>query len=486
MDSIVLKFQTAENVVDINVDDVDKVMWIDLIIEYEELFRKNGYMMPKYPSFHYCYNKKDVKITSDSDLMSKLDRIGGSKKVITVYVGSVETPSECVVAARNLTESLKNKPNMHYSLSPPMKNNQSFDVGTSDMPDVSPPRINETLIDNWERIEEEASGCKTHKKKGKGGRGNPKPRVKLPDQRSLLTNEPLTLADTTTFSNAPLLEKTTLNPTSSNNTTLIVHKIPKTTAARKGLLNTPYEKEAQVITEEEFNRRFEHGETLRPEMNADIGDEDLDIYFERGGVSDEEEQEFGEIIDNYDAYASDVWKTELLDDDTYVSKMYKNGEFAENVEFGSIVLKPWMIFTDKAHFLSVLRDYSIQSGFAIVVDRSSPTRFTVQCLELNCNWRIHSSVLPDGTTWAIKSIKDSEHTCRGLDERNPLVNVKWAASKLIDDIRANNDITGKTLNDLLWTRYGVQMATSTLYKMRSIALREINGGHDESYGHLPR
>ncbi|XP_021728305.1 uncharacterized protein LOC110695365 [Chenopodium quinoa] len=145
-----------------------------------------------------------------------------------------------------------------------------------------------------------------------------------------------------------------------------------------------------------------------------------------------------------------------------------------------------MIFTDKAHFLSVLRDYCIQSGFAIVVDRSSPTSFTAQCLELNCNWRIHSSVLPDGTTWAIKSIKDSEHTCRGLYERNPLVNVKCAASKLIDDIRANNDITGKTLNDLLWTRYGVQMATSTLYKMRSIALREINGGHDESYGHLPR
>ncbi|XP_021723907.1 uncharacterized protein LOC110691293 [Chenopodium quinoa] len=191
------------------------------------------------------------------------------------------------------------------------------------------------------------------------------------------------------------------------------------------------------------------------------------------------------LIANYDAYASDVWQTELLDDDTYVSKMYKNGEFAKNVKFGSIVLKPWIIFTDKAHFQFVLRDYCIQSGFAIVVDRSSPTRFTTQCLELNCNWRIHSSVLPDGTTWAIKSIKDSDHTCRGLDERNPLVNVKWAVSKLIDDIRANNGIIGKNLNDLLWTRYGVQMATSTLYKMRSIALLEINGGHDESYGHLP-
>src|SRR6185437_15406937 len=30
------------------------------------------------------------------------------------------------------------------------------------------------------------------------------------------------------------------------------------------------------------------------------------------------------------------------------------------------------------------------------------------------------------------------------------------------------------------------MATNTLYKMRGVALKEINGGHDTSYGHLPK
>ncbi|XP_021727825.1 uncharacterized protein LOC110694939 [Chenopodium quinoa] len=166
--------------------------------------------------------------------------------------------------------------------------------------------------------------------------------------------------------------------------------------------------------------------------------------------------------------------------------MYKNGDFVTNAEFGNIVLKPRMIFSDKQHFLSVFTNYCIQCGFAVVVDRSSPKRFTASCLDLNCEWRIHSSRLVDGVTWAIKSIKNFEHTCRGLDERNPLVNVKWAAEKLMEDIRANNDISGKTLNELLWSRYVVKMATSTLYKTKGVALREINGGHDSSYGYLPK
>ncbi|XP_021762539.1 uncharacterized protein LOC110727280 [Chenopodium quinoa] len=145
-----------------------------------------------------------------------------------------------------------------------------------------------------------------------------------------------------------------------------------------------------------------------------------------------------------------------------------------------------MIFSDKEHFMSVFRDYCIQCGFAVVVDRSCPSRFTASCLALNCSWRIHSIRLPDGVTWAIKTIKNPKHTCGGLDERNPLVTVKWAAEKLLEDIRANNDISGKTLNDLLFSRYGVHMATSTLYKMRGVALKEINGGHDNSYGYLPK
>ena len=62
--------------------------------------------------------------------------------------------------------------------------------------------------------------------------------------------------------------------------------------------------------------------------------------------------------------------------------------------------------------------------------------------------------------------------------------VKWAANKLKEDIRANNNIPRKTLKELLKARFGVTLKTSTIFKMRTIALKEINRGHDESYSYL--
>ena len=38
--------------------------------------------------------------------------------------------------------------------------------------------------------------------------------------------------------------------------------------------------------------------------------------------------------------------------------------------------------------------------------------------------------------------------------------VKWAANKLIEDIMANNNISGKTLNEVVEARYGVTLKTS--------------------------
>ena len=62
--------------------------------------------------------------------------------------------------------------------------------------------------------------------------------------------------------------------------------------------------------------------------------------------------------------------------------------------------------------------------------------YTVKCMDINCNWRLLASRLPDGITWAIKKIDNPEHTCRGIDAHNSLVTVEWGANKLIEDIRA--------------------------------------------------
>ena len=74
-----------DNNVDLMIEDIDKVMWIDLINDYEDEFRKKNYEMPEFPTFHYYYRQYEVKIHNDNDLMTMLQRFSKSK-VTYIYI----------------------------------------------------------------------------------------------------------------------------------------------------------------------------------------------------------------------------------------------------------------------------------------------------------------------------------------------------------------------------------------------------------------
>nr|XP_017257309.1 PREDICTED: uncharacterized protein LOC108226826 [Daucus carota subsp. sativus] len=206
-----------------------------------------------------------------------------------------------------------------------------------------------------------------------------------------------------------------------------------------------------------------------------------------GDIPSDEREEINSMPKIKDTWKSSQWHdfVDEQDADDYYQKLYKNGELYTDEEFGKIKLKPWMIFLDKDHFKEKLKDYCVQEGFAINVLWADNTRYTATCYAECCKWRIHSSRLPDGITWAIKKIEPNVHTCRGLETYNPLCDVKWAASKLMEDIRANPDIPGSALNELLFQRYGVYMKKSSLYNMKKLAIEKLYGGHDQSYADLP-
>ncbi|XP_074315350.1 uncharacterized protein LOC141651544 [Silene latifolia] len=140
---------------------------------------------------------------------------------------------------------------------------------------------------------------------------------------------------------------------------------------------------------------------------------------------------------------------------------------------------------DQEHFKDTLRDFCIQEGFHIIIVKADKSKYTAEGATVGCEWRIHASVLQDGTTWAIKSIRAAEHGCNGVKSYNPLANAEWVSKKLIDDIRADPTITGESIQKKLMERYGLNMKKSTLYRMRDKSLKLINGGHDTSYGLLP-
>ncbi|KAL2942636.1 hypothetical protein RDABS01_030986 [Bienertia sinuspersici] len=448
MGDCMLRFCYQDHHVDIVAADIDKVMWIDLINEYEEEFRKKNYVMPEFPSFKYHVNEEPVQIETDFDLMRMLELNKGINPIY-IFVGKLNKISECVQTARQLQCSLKEG------------NTSNKDVyvgGNIEIICRGTETLNFDPGETWEdvQIDIAVNGKKTKTRRP------PKlnPRRKKKDTSKTSNSEPVVvLSQTTSFSNAPLPEQNVI-PSVTNNVPKFHKKIPRTTAVRKGLAT-------QTVTHDEaldgdgygsvhnanaFNNPLEivvHNNAIiggsidgtvrndkkgNGDVEYEVSDNDLD-------KDEGDETEIPTMIeDNYDPYCDEFWQEDVDNDDSYLKRVYNNGEFYKDEGWGKIVLKPWMLFIDKQHFQQ----------------------------------RIHSSRLPDGRTWAIKSIKNAEHTCQGLDDKNPLVSVEWAADKLMDDIKANNDITGPTLNDILRNRYGVVMAKTSLYKMRALALKMIN------------
>ncbi|KAL2931920.1 hypothetical protein RDABS01_037330 [Bienertia sinuspersici] len=219
-------------------------------------------------------------------------------------------------------------------------------------------------------------------------------------------------------------------------------RIPRTTAARKGLLLTRGEANVSRNSEEVITTtNSEHGE---------IEEDNSPMISDHGEM---EEDNTPMIKDDFDPYA-EVSFEDVHDDGNepgavnYLQKLYSNGVLYGNEEYGKIELRPWMLFLEKDHLRSVVREYCIQCGFSVIVEKASNTRYTVRCSAAECGWRLHASRLADDTTWAIKSIQNSEHTCMGLQVNNPM--------------------------------------QSTIYKMKSEALQKIRGGHDVSYSYLPK
>ena len=46
----------------------------------------------------------------------------------------------------------------------------------------------------------------------------------------------------------------------------------------------------------------------------------------------------------------------------------------------------------------VIRNYCIQSGFSVIVDKAGTLRYAVSCSDAKYEWRLHASRLLDGVT----------------------------------------------------------------------------------------
>ncbi|KAL2935805.1 Phosphoribosylformylglycinamidine synthase subunit PurL [Bienertia sinuspersici] len=175
-----------------------------------------------------------------------------------------------------------------------------------------------------------------------------------------------------------------------SNDKLYARKIPKTTAIKRGLWTRSNKYTTKVTTKVVVEDADDSDGSVVPKHPQPSDESDIDVHAPR-------------IEDNWEPSA---WFDFICDDDDddYFSKLYKNGEFYKEKDFGKIILRPWMIFTEKSHFKDTLKDYCIQERVSITVLCADRQRYTVTCVAKYCDWRIHASRLADGATWVIKKI----------------------------------------------------------------------------------
>ncbi|KAL2942723.1 Protein FAR1-RELATED SEQUENCE 8, partial [Bienertia sinuspersici] len=215
-----------------------------------------------------------------------------------------------------------------------------------------------------------------------------------------------------------------------------------------------------------------------------------DDDYVQSDVIDEEDLEDLDLVnefrdeDDVDAPITSKSFEDCLDGSSCFDQLYKNGTVVGEMEFGEVKLEQWMIFSNKEHFLGTFRDFCIQEGFAVRVEKADNVRFTATCIVQDCDWRIHASRLMDGISRAIKSIT-SEHKLCGRLEENPMVSSAWLITHLREDITATPDIPLESLQTLCMNRFRVKVKKSLLYKVRVMTKEKMHGGFAESYGLLP-
>ncbi|KAL2928918.1 Villin-4, partial [Bienertia sinuspersici] len=494
----VLKLHFRSHCYDLVIPDIDKCLLLEIINDMVDGYESNGWELPKFPILQYSYKQKNHHLVDDGTLMKMF--VDKKSKEVDIWVGCLPEPNFIWTLAQETRNSNQEKALLEAKSKkvekiPVRRSSMVFDrdaevvvlEGNGSQNNFPSPPHSEAppVVFNSSPIH------------------NPSVEIIFPNDTQIAnSSQPPQSEEATNQSIVLETSKKTRKP--KFNSFPHGKKMPKSTAIMKGLW-VPQTTSMQVDRGEQS-----HDTAARPRRSLMLSSDAMVEVVEGESDSDSEgdyepqdisgdESDDGNNIDyeeedieglltqnyvdgNWDPLQSNDWCPE---DSGKMTKVFKNADVFEDAEIGDIKLKKWQLFVDKEHFKDSLRDYCIQEGFALVVVKSDNVRYTAECADMRCSWRIHAAILEDGHTWAIKTL-EKNHQCDLNLVNNPMCNCDWAAKKLIEDIRANPDIKGKTMNSLLWERWGLSMATSTLYRMRTIALQLIQGGHDESYTNLPQ
>ncbi|KAK1316217.1 hypothetical protein QJS10_CPA05g01999 [Acorus calamus] len=250
-------------------------------------------------------------------------------------------------------------------------------------------------------------------------------------------------------------------------------------------VHPPPQHDASVQPPSEFNDMVSAAlDNLDPpcEEEFNFGVEDLDVVdvFIRPDselAMSDESKEGEEAYETIEDIVSGTDSDEVSSD-KFESEFVEIDDERPNMNVGSK-------FSNVNHFRGALKQHCIINEFAVVYEKNEKSRVTARCKKRKCIWRIHASVLRDGVTFEVKTLKD-EHTCTSVNKvGNEMATSGWLSNKIVPMLQKTPEIGPSRLRIEIQEKYNLTLPYSRVLHARGKAVEKIHGSSSASYRLIP-
>nr|XP_043630107.1 uncharacterized protein LOC122601410 [Erigeron canadensis] len=138
-------------------------------------------------------------------------------------------------------------------------------------------------------------------------------------------------------------------------------------------------------------------------------------------------------------------------------------------------------FPNVVEFRRALNHHALLNEFEYFIEKSEPRRFTATCVKLECQWRIHASVMQDDITFEVKTLVEV-HTCIRINKGgNKCATQGWIAEVVKDKLKSDGDVSHADLKKWLMKTYGVDVPYLKVYRGKEQAYTDMYGKWDDSF-----
>ncbi|KAJ9535404.1 LOW QUALITY PROTEIN: hypothetical protein OSB04_un001486 [Centaurea solstitialis] len=147
----------------------------------------------------------------------------------------------------------------------------------------------------------------------------------------------------------------------------------------------------------------------------------------------------------------------------------------------SLSMKVNSKFANVIEFRRALNHYAITNEFDYLIVKSDPIRFTARCEKIDCEWKIHASIMQDGVTFEVKTMVEG-HTCtRSSKGGHKRATQGWIASVVTSRLKSDGDVTVAELTKWLMRVYNVDVPYQKVFRGKEQAYSDMYGKWEDSF-----